>query len=246
MVKTSPATKYRLNQYLSKCGVASRRKADTLIFKGLVSVNGSPVLTPALTVTPQDQVLFRGKPISLPVQNLTLLLNKPAGYVTTTSDPHAPHTVFDLLPSSLHHLRYVGRLDKNTTGLLLLTTDGSLIQTLTHPSHKISKQYAVTISPPLPLQTLNRLTTGIPLDGRPTAPAKLSSITPQPSGLRFLLTIHEGRNRQIRRMCEYIGAKVRSLTRLRLGPLSIGLLPPGAYRPLTQTELDKLSFSKVD
>jgi 23S rRNA pseudouridine2605 synthase len=223
----------RLNAWLARAGVASRRKADELIKAGRVTVNGEPGQLNTF-VQATDDVRLDGE--SLAKQKLAyVLLHKPAGVVTTASDPQGRKTVVDLVG---HGSRVVpvGRLDADTTGALLLTNDGELAHRLAHPKYEVDKVYEVeTWQQPTDSQ-LQQLRDGVTLDDGPTRPADVRRI----AGARVELTIHEGRNRQVKRMFEAIGHRVRLLHRSGYGPLSVEGLEPGQWRELTPSEVERL------
>ena len=224
----------RLNAYLARAGIASRRGADELIKAGRVSVNGAPGELNTF-VESRDRVEVDGKPVTL--QPLTyILLNKPAGVVTTAHDPQGRRTVVDLVPSD-PRIVPVGRLDADTTGALLLTNDGPLAHTLAHPRYGVEKVYEADVTGEPTDETLARLAAGIELDDGPTAPARVRRLGPH----TVELAIHEGRNRQVRRMCEAVGHPVLELTRVAFGSLRLGDLAPGAHRRLGAEEIAGLS-----
>jgi pseudouridine synthase len=223
----------RLNAWLARAGVASRRKSDELIKAGRVTVNGAPGRLNTF-VAADDDVRLDGRPLSK--QRLAyVLLNKPAGVVTTASDPQGRPTVVGLVP---HPSRVVpvGRLDAETTGALLLTNDGELAHRLAHPRYEVDKVYVVEIDQPATDAQLARLREGVELEDGPTAPASVRRV----SGGRIELTIHEGRNRQVRRMFEAVGRRVTHLHRSRYGPLTVEGLEPGAWRELEPSEIERL------
>jgi 23S rRNA pseudouridine2605 synthase len=223
----------RLNAWLARAGVASRRKADELIKAGRVTVNGEPGQLNTF-VQAHDDVRLDGEPLAK--QRLAyVLLNKPAGVVTTASDPQGRPTVVDLVE---HDVRVVpvGRLDADTTGALLLTNDGELAHRLAHPRYEVDKVYEVeTWSQPTDAD-LEHLRLGVDLDDGPTRPAHVRRI----DGARIELTIHEGRNRQVKRMFEAVGHRVMRLNRSAYGPLQVGGLEPGAWRELEPSEVERL------
>jgi 23S rRNA pseudouridine2605 synthase len=221
----------RVQKVLARIGIGSRRASEILIAEGRVSVNGR-VVTLGDRVGPDDELAVDGVVYSTRPDTVTYLLNKPAGVVTTASDPQGRPTVVELVPSE-PRVFPVGRLDLDTEGLLLLTNDGTLAHRLTHPSFGIEKEYLAQVEGNPSRQALRRLREGVELEDGLTAPAKVSLLEP---GL-VRLTIHEGRNRQIRRMCEAVGHPVRRLVRTRIGPLTDPRLKPGASRPLSGDEL---------
>ena len=226
----------RLQVFLSRNGYCSRRKAMAVIQEGGVRVNGKQVVEPSFQVSSKDRVEVSGQAV-VPKRLEYILLHKPAGYVTTKKDPFAPQTVLDLLPRTLRHLNPVGRLDKETEGLLLLTNDGQLGLRLQHPRYEVLKTYRVRIDGALTLSQKKALEQGVWVEGRKTAPARVSGLVARKAGSEFLLTIHEGRKRQVRQMVKKIRHQVLFLCRMSQGPLSLGTLPRGKYRRLTPEEI---------
>jgi 23S rRNA pseudouridine2605 synthase len=227
----------RLAKFLAGAGIASRRSSEEIIRLGRVAVDGVRVTDPARAVGSENRVTVDGQPVSLPGQRVVYMVNKPAGVLSTARDTHGRPTVVSLV-STERRLYPVGRLDRETTGLILLTDDGELAHRLTHPRFEVPKTYrAVVAGGPIPTSALRMLRTGAQLDDGPTAPARVRLIAPD----TLELTISEGRNRQVRRMCQAVGHPVRSLERVRLGPLELGRLKLGAYRRLTERELDALA-----
>jgi 23S rRNA pseudouridine2605 synthase len=223
----------RLNAWLARAGVASRRKADELIKAGRVTVNGEPGQLNTF-VAANDVVRLDGQPLAK--QRLAyVLLNKPAGAVTTARDPQGRPTVVGLVA---HPSRVVpvGRLDADTTGALLLTNDGDLAHRLAHPRYEVDKVYEVETDRPVDDAQLQRLADGVELDDGRTAPARARRL----GGGRIELTLHEGRNRQVRRMLEAVGRRVTQLHRSRYGPLTVEGLEPGAWRELEPLEVERL------
>jgi len=208
---------------------------EELIEDGRVTVNGDVAELGRRVDTAGDRLEVDGVPVSADTGLVYYLLNKPAGVVTTASDPHGRPTVVELVPAD-PRVFSVGRLDADTEGLLLLTNDGDLAHRLTHPSFGIDKEYLAEVESDPPLAAVSRLRRGVELDDGPTAPAKASRVGPR--ALR--ITIHEGRNRQVRRMCDAIGHPVVRLVRTRIGPLADRKLPPGQWRPLSATEIRAL------
>ena len=223
----------RLNQFLARAGVASRRSADELIRAGRVRVNGS-VGELATAVSGRDVVELDGRRV-VSQQLAYLLLHKPAGVVTTARDPQGRPTVVSLVPSRPRVVP-VGRLDADTTGLLLLTNDGQLAHRLAHPRYGVEKTYVADVDGRPSSSTVHRLASGVVLDDGPTAPARVRLLPPS----RLELVLHEGRNRQVRRMCEAVGHPVRRLHRSGYAGLDLRGLEPGESRPLTKTELRAL------
>jgi 23S rRNA pseudouridine2605 synthase len=202
-----------------------------------VTVNGQPVTDPAHGVNADADVQVDGRPLSVPTERVVYMVNKPAGVVSTARDPQGRPTVVSLVASEAR-LYPVGRLDADTTGLILLTNDGELAHRLTHPRFEVPKTYRALVgNPPVRGSTLKALRDGVILEDGPTAPARVRLVRPD----TIDLTIHEGRNRQVKRMCDAVGHPVRSLSRLKFGPLTLGGLPDGAHRRLTERETTALS-----
>jgi 23S rRNA pseudouridine2605 synthase len=229
----------RLQAFLARAGAApSRRKAETPILAGRVTVNGETA-TLGATVMPEDEIKLDGRPVRLPEANIYLALNKPAGYLTTMNDDGGRRTVAQLMPE-VPGLVPAGRLDAATTGLLILTNDGRLAHRITHPSSEIEKEYRLTLENPVPDAALTALAAGPTLeDGKMYAP-EISNLSRARGTTRLDLTIHEGRNRIIRRACIAVGLSLISLQRTRVGPVTLGDLPEGRYRNLTPSELGSL------
>jgi len=232
----------RLQKLLSSAGVSSRREAESLIRDGRVSVNGVVVSRLGSRANPErDTLRVDDRRVKLSGPRRYLLLNKPRGYVTTRRDPQGRRTVMDLVRASYGYLYPVGRLDYDSEGLLLLTNDGDLTARLTHPRHGIERRYEVEVKGVPTPETLKRLSRGVALDGRRTRPSstRLVRVIRTPSGNRGLVafTIQEGRNRQVRRMCDAVGHPVVRLRRVRFGPIKDSILPPGGVRELTPREI---------
>jgi 23S rRNA pseudouridine2605 synthase len=228
----------RLAKYLASAGVASRRASEEIVRAGRVSVGGVAVTDPARDVGPEDAVAVDGVRVEQPQRRLVYALNKPAGVVSTARDTHGRRTVVSLIPSAGARLYPVGRLDADTTGLILLTNDGELAHRLTHPSFEVEKTYRAEVAnPPVREPALRALRGGVRLEDGMTAPARVRRLAP---GV-LELTIHEGRKRQVRRMCEAVGHPVKRLERLAFGPLELGDLRPGAHRRLTAPEVAALA-----
>jgi 23S rRNA pseudouridine2605 synthase len=227
----------RLAKFLARAGVASRRAAETIVRSGRVTVDGVPVQDPARDVTSGQAVALDGRPIGEEPPRAVYALHKPLGVVSTASDPQRRPTVVSLVASELR-LYPVGRLDIDTTGLILLTNDGALAYRLTHPSFEVPRTYrAVLARPPVRESALRSLRAGVELEDGSTAPARVRRI----SADTIELTIHEGRKRQVKRMCEHVGHPVRALQRVRFGPLELGALAPGQYRQLSEGEIARLT-----
>ena len=231
----------RLQAYLARAGASpSRRKAEAMISAGRVSVNGETA-TLGDAVSPEDTVLLDGRPVVFPTALAYLALNKPAGYLTTLRDEPGRDrpTVRDLMPP-LPGLVPVGRLDAATSGLILLTNDGPLAHRIAHPSTEMEKEYELTVRNPLPEGALVALAAGPTLEDGPMLPPKLETKRSTPHQTTLTLTIHEGRNRIIRRACAAVGLDLTSLKRTRIGPVLLGDLPEGDHRDLTEAELRAL------
>jgi 23S rRNA pseudouridine2605 synthase len=231
------AAAMRLAKYLAHAGVASRRAAEQIVRSGRVAVGGETVLDPARSVSTGDAVTLDGAPLAAPAaERVVYALNKPEGVISTASDTHRRRTVVELVPGATR-LYPVGRLDIDTTGLILLTDDGELAHRLTHPRFEVPKTYRATVArPPVRDTALARLRGGVRLEDGLTSPADVRRLTPD----LLELTIHEGRKRQVRRMCEAVGHRVIRLERIAFGPLALGELAPGAHRRLTDAELREL------
>jgi 23S rRNA pseudouridine2605 synthase len=224
----------RLAKYLAHCGVASRRRAEELIAAGRVTVAGERVTDPARDVDEESGVAISGRPVR-PEPHEVWMLNKPAGVVSTAREPGRRRAVVELVDSE-RRLYPVGRLDADSTGLILLTNDGELANRLTHPRYGVERSYRVRLRRPASESQLRRLRRGVELDDGPTAPARVRKVSP-----RVLeLTIAEGRNRQVRRMVEAVGNQVVDLARIRFGPLALGSLPLGKARRLRPPEVRRL------
>lgn len=230
----------RLQKYLAECGVASRRKAEQLIAEGVVSVDGATVREMGLKIDPSIQVVrCHGKLVEPKRQHTYILLNKPRGYVTTLSDPQGRPVVTSLVKDLKTRVFPVGRLDMDTEGALILTDDGELAHKILHPSHETNKTYEAVVKGFIGPENIRLLENGIDLDGKKTWPAKISRPRKLKTASRLVITIHEGRKRQVRRMFEAIGHPVINLKRIAYGRLHLGSLKSGSYRYLTPEELKK-------
>lgn len=236
----------RLQKYLALCGVASRRRAEQMILEGLVQVNGQTVRQMGLQVQQGDEVRVSGSVVHPEGEKRYILYYKPVGEVTTVEDPRGRPTVLDHFRDFPVRLYPVGRLDFDSEGLLLLTNDGDLTARLTHPRYEVNKSYIARVSLDVPPDALRRLRTGIMLDGRLTAPAGVRVLRRDAFSTDLLITIHEGRNRQIRRMVEAVGHEVVRLKRVRYGPVVLGNMQRGQWRDLTAEELAGLQQSAQD
>ena len=233
----------RLQKILSQAGVSSRRAAEKLMAEGRVSVNGKTIFELGTKADPAtDDIRVDGRRIKAAERQRYILLNKPRGYVTTRSDEKRRKTVLNLLDGVREYVYPVGRLDYDTEGLLLLTNDGELAARLTHPRHEVERTYEARVAGMPDERALERLRKGVPLDGRRTQPADVILVNRDrrdADGV-LLMTIREGRNRQVRRMCEAVGHPVQRLKRTRIGPISDRKLPVGAWRDLTRQEVAAL------
>lgn len=228
----------RLQKYIASCGVASRRSSEELIISGRVRVNGHIVNTLGSKVSEDDLVEVDGKPIALVHKKVYIMLNKPAGVITAVSDKRGNTTVVDLIKDEIStRLLPVGRLDKDTEGLLILTNDGDAIYALTHPKHTIEKTYIAVVSRQISPATLDKLQRPMIIDGYKIAPPKVELLREFPERTELSVTIHEGRNRQIRKMFDIVGHRVLSLKRVSVGMMVLGNLPLGRFRYLTKAEI---------
>lgn len=231
----------RLQKVMASLGVASRRECEKIILAGRVTVNGKVVNELGTKVGPKAFITVDGKGLKASSFRY-VLLNKPKGVVTTMKDPQGRTTVADLVKDVPERIFPVGRLDYNTEGAVLMTNDGDLMQRITHPSHEVVKTYIVLVPGLVPDEKLDILRLGVPLEDGLTAPAlvELRDRNKTSNTTEFTMSIHEGRNRQIRRMCEFIGFPVRNLKRVKIANLTLEGLKRGAYRDLTAEELETL------
>ncbi|MGX6447774.1 pseudouridine synthase [Patulibacter sp. S7RM1-6] len=227
----------RLQKYLAHAGVASRRAAEGIVATGRVTVGGVVVQDPATDVGEDDDVRVDGAPVAPVRETVVFAMNKPAGVVSTARDTHGRRTVVELVPAGRRRLYPVGRLDAETTGLILLTDDGELADLLTHPRYEVPKVYVARVGGgPVGDDALRALREGVELDDGRTLPATVERVNPQ----TLRMTLREGRKRQVRRMCEAVGHPVEGLRRVRLGPLDVGRLRPGEWRALEPREVEAL------
>lgn len=236
----------RLQKILSASGVASRRASEQMILEGRVTVNGDTVRELGTKADPQKDIIkVDGRRIKTVVRNRYIALYKPKGYVTTRSDPEGRRTVMDLVGEG-DYIYPVGRLDYDSEGLLLLTSDGDLAARLTHPRHEVEKTYEVIVAGMPDVRALEKLKKGVFIEGGRTAPAHVhvgSIVKGARPTTKLTIVIHEGRNRQIRRMCSAVGLPVRELRRVRMGPIGLGRLKPGQWRELTPDEVRRLKHA---
>ena len=227
----------RLQKILSQAGIASRRASEQLMLEGRVTVNGATVLELGTKAdASRDDIRVDGRRIKIPERHLYLLLNKPRGYVTTRSDPQKRPTVIDLLVGVREYVYPVGRLDYDSEGLLILTNDGDLAARLTHPRHGVPRVYEASVLGVPDEHDMRRLAKGVTIDGQRTGPAAVMSLGPS----RLRITVREGRNRQVRKMCDAIGHPVNELRRVAIGPLRDAKLKVGKWRALTAHEVERL------
>lgn len=229
----------RINKFLAAAGIAARRECDKIIEEGKVTVNGA-VATLGMDVSESDEVLYNGVKVTVKT-NEYYILNKPKGYITAVSDDRGRKTVLDLLPKSTGRIFPVGRLDYDSEGLLILTTDGDLAQRLSHPSHEIPKTYLVKVEGTLTEAALNPIRSGIEIDGYKTKKCKAHIVETNKAYTKVHITITEGKNREIRKMFAAIGKEVMLLKRIKIGELTLKGLDRGAYRKLTKQEIAYLN-----
>ena len=228
----------RLQKYLADCGIASRRKCEELILNGKVEVNGVIVTTLGTKVTDKDKIKYNGKEVKKVEEKVYILLNKPIGYVTTVKDQFNRDTVLDLIKCN-KRIVPVGRLDMYTSGALILTNDGDFVNKLTHPKNEINKTYNATVAGIVSQEDIKKLSEGVLIDDEyKTKPAKVKilKIDEEKNISRIQITIHEGKNRQVRKMCEAIGKKVLALHRSKIGNIDVKDLKLGEWRYLTEKE----------
>jgi 23S rRNA pseudouridine2605 synthase len=232
----------RLQKYLAHAGVASRRASEQIVADGRVTVDGEIVHDPATDVGPGDDVRVDGRSVTPVADTVVYAVNKPAGVVSTARDTHRRETVVELVPADGRRLYPVGRLDAETTGLILLTDDGELADLLTHPRYEVQKVYIAEVGGgPVGHDTVEALRSGVQLDDGPTLPAGVERMNER----MLRITLREGRKRQVRRMCEAVGHPVVSLRRVKLGPLDVGSLRPGQWRLLEASEIEALRAAPV-
>lgn len=232
----------RLQKVLADNGIASRRKSEELIAAGLVTVNGRPAALGQRVNPARDLIAVEGVKLVSPLKKKRyyIALYKPRGYVTTLKDEHERKCVADLVRDVPVRVYPIGRLDRGSEGLLLLTNDGELANQVMHPRFHVNKAYRVTVRPDVTDKQIIELTDGVMLDGRRTLPAQVSVLAKEPGRVVLQIVISEGRNRQIRRMCEAVGLEVARLKRISVGPVRLGMLQPGQWRELTDQELSAL------
>ena len=232
--------KIRLQKFLSEAGVASRRKAEEMIRNGSVKVNGSVAQIGDSVDPKRDTVVVKGKKIRKETSLRYILLNKPRGYVTTTDDELGRKCVLELVKDVKERIYPVGRLDRVSEGALIMTNDGAFANAMMHPSKHVPKTYRVTVRPDVTAEQVDILSTGIEIDGRLTAPADVYVLSKEEGRAVLEIVLYEGRNRQIRRMCEAVNLEVARLRRIAVGSVKLGMLQTGEWRDLTPDEVDKL------
>lgn len=230
----------RLNKYIADAGVCSRRKADELIANGNVKVNGATVTEYGIQVEKGDVVSVNGTVVEEPSAKVYVAINKPLGYITSMDDDKGRATVAELVDDIPERLFPVGRLDYNTTGLLIMTNDGQLTYTLTHPKHEVWKTYVAVVAGALSDTRIAKLRKGVDIGGFVTSPAKVKVIKQMPRHAVVEIKIHEGKNRQVRKMFAAVGNKVQSLERTAIGDVRLGRLMSGHYRKLSRQEIEYL------
>lgn len=232
--------KIRLQKFLSEAGVASRRKAEDMIRAGAVKVNGITASIGDSVDPKKDTVTVKGKRVRKESNLRYILLNKPRGYVTTADDELGRKCVTQLVSDVKERVYPVGRLDRVSEGALIMTNDGEFANLMMHPSHHVPKTYRVTVRPAVTAQQVEQLEDGIELDGRMTLPAQVHVISKEEGRAVLEIVLYEGRNRQIRRMCEALELEVARLRRVAVGPVKLGMLKPGQWRDLTPAEVQTL------
>lgn len=229
----------RLNKYIASSGLCSRRKADELIERGVVIVNGKTITELGYLVQQKDKV-FVNKKLIHPVKHEYYRFYKPAGYITTCDDERGRKTIYDLLPENLAGLKPVGRLDKDSTGLLILTNDGELINALTHPSVKVPKVYMVTVNAQVKRSELEQMANGIEIEPNKIAYADIQVLEIDNKHTEMQITLYQGMNRQIRKMFEYFGYEVKVLKRIRHATLNLNGLKRGEFKPIKPAQIKEL------
>lgn len=238
MRKKYESSEVRINKFISQSGICSRREADNLIKKGLVRINGKSCKTLGKKIKTDDKVEVNGKEIK-PEKKSYILLNKPKDFITTKKDTHGRRTVFDLLKGIKERVFYVGRLDRNTTGLLLFTNDGDMTKKLNHPSQKIKKIYSVTLDKDLDNENLKKIIDGIDIENEKIVVDNINILN---SRKEIGIEIQTGKNRIIKKIFESLGFKIKKLDRVTFGPLTKKDLPRGKWRRLSNTEIRNLKF----
>ena len=237
MVKNEPI---RLQKFISQCGIASRRKAEELILQGKVKINGKPAVL-GDKVTAADKVYISGKRVVMPKARYRyIMLNKPRGFITTMNDERGRKCVAEQVANVGERVYPIGRLDKDSEGMLVFTNDGEFANKVMHPRNSVYKFYRVTVRPDITEEQLIKLETGVELDGVKTAPAIVHVLHKEPGRVVLEMILHEGKNREIRRMCEAVGLEVARLRRTQIGGVKMGMLKQGDWRDLTEKEVKNL------
>ena len=235
----------RLQKFISQCGIASRRKAEELILQGSVKINGKTAVL-GDKVNPSDKVFVKGKRIVMPKAKYRyIMLNKPRGFITTMNDERGRKCVAELVQDVGERVYPIGRLDKDSEGMLVFTNDGEFANKVMHPKNSVYKIYRVTVRPSIDEEQIVKLETGIMLDGKKTAPAIVHVIHKEQGRVVLEMILHEGKNRAIRRMCEAVGLQVARLKRTQIGCVKMGMLKQGDWRDLTEQEVKKLLASPI-
>jgi 23S rRNA pseudouridine2605 synthase len=237
-----PKSTMRIQKALSDCGYTSRRKAEELVRQGRIKINGHPAVIGAEVNPHRDVITVDGERIYTggKKQNIYIALYKPRGYVTSMSDELGRRTVDELVEDLGTRVYPIGRLDRNSEGLLLMTNDGEFANQMMHPKYKVAKTYRVTVHNCVNEDQITKMASGVVIDGRMTAPAIITVVSTSPERTVMEMTIREGRNRQIRKMCEAVGLNVKRLKRTAIGPLKLGMLQPGEWRELSKAEVAAL------
>ncbi len=230
---------YRLNKYIAQSGICSRRDADELIMSGQVQVNGKTITELGFKVGSKDKV-FVNKQLIYPKKHEYYRFYKPTGYITTSDDEKGRKTIYDIIPKELHELKPVGRLDKNSSGLIIMTNDGDLINALTHPSVKVPKIYIVSVDGKINQEHIRKMASGIEIEPKKTACAEVTVLESTSTSTMMQITLYQGLNRQIRKMFEYLGFKVKSLKRVQHATITIGDLKRGEIKPIKPLQIREL------
>ena len=230
----------RINKYIASAGICSRRKADELIMNGNVKVNGAVLREPGYDVTEDDVVEVNGTPVIGAEDHVYYLLNKPIGYVTTAKDEQDRATVLDLVADIPERVFPVGRLDMNTSGALIMTNDGKVSYRISHPKHEVFKTYRALVSGLISKEKIWKLRNGVDIGGYITKPARVTIVGENKNSTLLEISISEGRNRQVRKMCKAVGNPVQELHRISIGEIRLGRLKEGTYRKLTPSEIEYL------
>lgn len=242
MAKNEPI---RLQKFISQCGIASRRKAEKMILNGSVKVNGKTAVL-GDKVTAEDKVFLKGKRIVMPKTKFRyIMLNKPRGFITTMNDDRGRKCVAQLVSNVGERVYPIGRLDKDSEGMLVFTNDGEFANKVMHPRNGVYKIYRVTVRPTIDEEQLIKLETGVEIDGKKTAPAIVHVIHKEQGRVVLEMILHEGKNREIRKMCEAVGLEVARLKRTQIGGVKMGMLKQGDWRDLTENEVKKLLSNPI-